>query len=397
MHVAIAKPEWGIRGGFEVVVDRIVDHLRTTGHTVSWLTVDGTEHPRLINGLAVSDEVRRNAVEYFRYLSVVERFGQLEVGGADVVICTQPGSWAVRHPHKLALFYHHLRVFYDLSDEYVEAGFIHPAFHHPCVEQVRSIDRPMIDSVAHFLVPSEEVASRLDRFDGVAAPRTSPFLAAPLLDGPPKPRADGGTGAVLCVSRHEWPKRTELVVAAAHCLGADEDEPAMVVLVGSGSRIEHVRALDRHLQRHGGFDDDRTLWMPAAPIASSADGPGADNVRILGHVPDSDLVGLYQRALCVVAPAYREDYGLTALEAMVHGKPVIACRDGGGLLGAVHDGENGLVVEPTAAALADAVRRLRTDPALRRHLSDGARATATAYTWERAMAQLSVGIEQARA
>ena len=91
----------------------------------------------------------------------------------------------------------------------------------------------------------------------------------------------------------------------------------------------------------------------------------------IGHVPDSDLVGLYQRALCVVAPAYREDYGLTALEAMVHGKPVIACRDGGGLLGAVHDGENGLVVEPTAAALADAVRRLRTDPALRRHLSDG--------------------------
>jgi len=69
-------------------------------------------------------------------------------------------------------------------------------------------------------------------------------------------------------------------------------------------------------------------------------------------------------AVCVVAPAYDEDYGLTAIEAMAAGTPVIVCRDGGGLVELVDHGVTGLVVEPTGAAIATAIRSLTDDPDL---------------------------------
>jgi glycosyltransferase involved in cell wall biosynthesis len=305
VHIAIAKPDWGIRGGFEVVVDRVVEHLESIGHVVSWLTVEVNDRPPSIHGLEIPDDVRDDAAEYFRYVGVAERFHQLDARRADAVLCTQPGSWAVRHRHKLALFYHHLRMFYDLSDDYVAAGFVVPSLHEACVDALRSVDRPLLGSVAHFLTPSREVDDRLQRFNDVGTDRRSPFLAGQALTVPPEPGTAPADGTVLCVSRHEWPKRTELLVSAAHHLLA-EPAPPSVVLVGSGGRIEHVRALDRRLRREGCVADDRTLWLPAA-LHHEPDGPGAPNLSVLGRVDDDELHSCYRDALCVVAPALRED------------------------------------------------------------------------------------------
>ena len=74
--------------------------------------------------------------------------------------------------------------------------------------------------------------------------------------------------------------------------------------------------------------------------------PRRSPVEIAGRVDDARLAQLYREAPCVVAPAYEEDYGLTAVEAMRFGTPVIVCRDGGGLPGIVRHGFDGLVVEP---------------------------------------------------
>jgi glycosyltransferase involved in cell wall biosynthesis len=88
------------------------------------------------------------------------------------------------------------------------------------------------------------------------------------------------------------------------------------------------------------------------------------NVEFAGRVSDDALAQRYATAPCVVAPAYQEDYGLTAIEAMAEGKPVVVCRDGGGLTELVDHEQTGLVVDPTPAAIADAVERLCTDPDL---------------------------------
>jgi glycosyltransferase involved in cell wall biosynthesis len=110
-------------------------------------------------------------------------------------------------------------------------------------------------------------------------------------------------------------------------------------------------------------------------------------------VTAADLVARYRNSSCVVAPAYLEDYGLTALEGMAFGKPVIVCTDGGYLARLVIDGVNGLVVDPDPRALADAIRRIDDDAAWAKQLGEAGRAVAAEFTWDRALTELDAGIE----
>ena len=88
-------------------------------------------------------------------------------------------------------------------------------------------------------------------------------------------------------------------------------------------------------------------------------------MKFLGRMSKDDLLHEYASALCVVCPAFDEDYGLTCLEAMALGKPVIACADGGGYVELIEDGVDGFLVEATGPAIAAAIDRLK-DPALAR-------------------------------
>jgi glycosyltransferase involved in cell wall biosynthesis len=110
-------------------------------------------------------------------------------------------------------------------------------------------------------------------------------------------------------------------------------------------------------------------------------------VTFLGRASKDDLVREYASALCVVCPAFDEDYGLTCLEAMALGKPVVACVDGGGYVELIDDGVDGFLVEATGPAIAAAIERLK-DPALARAMGARGREKARAYTWPRAVDQV---------
>jgi glycosyltransferase involved in cell wall biosynthesis len=101
-----------------------------------------------------------------------------------------------------------------------------------------------------------------------------------------------------------------------------------------------------------------------------------------GFVPHDELQGLYARAAVVACPSRREGFGVACLEAMAHGRPVVATAVGG-LRDLVVDGETGLVVPPRdPGALRSALERLLGDPVLRRRLGAAGRERARErFSW----------------
>jgi glycosyltransferase involved in cell wall biosynthesis len=97
-----------------------------------------------------------------------------------------------------------------------------------------------------------------------------------------------------------------------------------------------------------------------------------DAVRFLGFRPA--LRDLYLASDIVVISSQREGVGLTTVEAMACGRPVVACAVGG-IAGFIRHGETGLVVPPNDPdALADALITLLRDEESRRRLGAAARA-----------------------
>ena len=391
LRIAIAKPDWGFTGGFELLTQELSRRLESAGHEVRWMSpkvADLDPRPFGLDGANAA----RHAPEFFRYVQLIDRFRALDLHRADLVISAQPPSYSVDHPRHLALFSHHLRCYYDLSDVMVEAGLVGDVDVHRHAEQlVRTIDARYLNDVPLILATSEEVQQRLDRYNGLRHTVGVFHAGLGFRDAFPDPSGDDAYEHVLCVSRHEFPKRTELFVAAMNLI---RDAPA--ISVGQGGRLGYVMQLDRRFAASpdDAQGDSRPFWCTDAPWidpTQSTGEPGA--VQFTGFVEAAELDRLYRRAVCVVAPALLEDYGLTAIEAMAYGKPLVVCSDGGNLVNFVEHGVNGLIVEPQGGAIAAAVQTLVDDRAYAERLGHAAREIAREFTWDRAMHEFEAGLE----
>jgi glycosyltransferase involved in cell wall biosynthesis len=390
MRIAIVKPDFGQAGGFELVLDRIAAHLDAQGHDLAWLLIDGGQARRQF-APRVGSKLRDCAPEFVNYLALVDAARRLDAHRADMVISSQPPSFAVEHPRHLSVFYHHNRIFYDLDEVARRARVVDERSQPHAVALVRGLDQPMLDAVTYILAGSEDVAQRLATYNA-RTERVGIFHAGLGVHPAETPRYR--PGYPLCVSRHEFPKRTELFVQAMKLL------PDLTgAAVGSGGRLGYVQRLDARLTADLAPANLRAdAWLHNSGFIEPLSRPTPrSNVEFAGWVTDDDLVARYRDSSCVVAPAYLEDYGLTALEAMAFGKPVIVCRDGGYLAHLVVDGVNGLVVDPDPQSLADAIRRIHEDAVWAEQLGEAGRALAAEFTWDRALAELDAGIEQVMA
>jgi glycosyltransferase involved in cell wall biosynthesis len=108
----------------------------------------------------------------------------------------------------------------------------------------------------------------------------------------------------------------------------------------------------------------------------------ADRVRLVGSVPPAELPWWYRSAEVLACTPWYEPFGLTALEGMACGAPVVASAVGG-LTDTVVDRVTGDLVPPRDPdAIATAIRRLLADPV--RRLGYAAAATDRArqrYSW----------------
>jgi glycosyltransferase involved in cell wall biosynthesis len=85
------------------------------------------------------------------------------------------------------------------------------------------------------------------------------------------------------------------------------------------------------------------------------------NVKFLGELNDSKLLDLYAHCRGLICTALDEDFGLTPLEAMASGKPVVAV-DSGGFPETVTP-STGMLVQPDVISIATAIRHISKDPA----------------------------------
>jgi glycosyltransferase involved in cell wall biosynthesis len=118
-------------------------------------------------------------------------------------------------------------------------------------------------------------------------------------------------------------------------------------------------------------------------LVVAGDGPLRRRVPgALGFVPNDELQQLYARAAVVACPSRREGFGVACLEAMAHGRPVVATNVGG-LRDLVVEGETGLVVPPgDPPALRAALAQLLADPDLRSALgAAGRRRARERFSW----------------
>jgi len=105
------------------------------------------------------------------------------------------------------------------------------------------------------------------------------------------------------------------------------------------------------------------------------------HVRLLDYVPDGDLAALYRSSLAHLFVSRDEGFGLTVVEAMACGAPVITTRSGS--LGEVA-GDDALLVDPEDhAAIGAAIVLLNLDPSLRADLARRGLARAAQFTSER--------------
>jgi glycogen synthase len=119
-------------------------------------------------------------------------------------------------------------------------------------------------------------------------------------------------------------------------------------------------------------------------LVVAGDGPLRRRVPgALGFVPHDQLQRFYARAAVVACPSRREGFGVACLEAMAHGRPVVATSVGG-LRDLVVDGETGVLVPARdPAALRAALDRLLADPELRRRLGTAGRERAQRqFSWQ---------------
>lgn len=112
------------------------------------------------------------------------------------------------------------------------------------------------------------------------------------------------------------------------------------------------------------------------------------SVELPGWVTDERLRELYRGAIALVNPSRYEGYaGYPALEAMALGTPVVAI-EAPGVTEALR-GRGILLTEPDPVLLADAIRRLHLDDALRRELGESGRVHAHSLTWDASAAKFA--------
>jgi glycosyltransferase involved in cell wall biosynthesis len=194
-------------------------------------------------------------------------------------------------------------------------------------------------------------------------------------------------GAVICVShttardvRELWGVQAERIVLAPHGPGqelavAGDRVPKHFLYVGDDEPRKDLRTL---LAAYAGYREHERSPLDLVLAGSvSAAGPGVSVVR---QPAAARLAELYAAAAALVHTSLYEGFGLTLLEAMRAGVPVIAAQ----VAGAVEVcGDAARYAQPRdASSFAGVMAEVASRPRLRAELAERGRARAERFSWD---------------
>ena len=188
-------------------------------------------------------------------------------------------------------------------------------------------------------------------------------------------------------ARPEFSGRPDPTAVAATCRRHNVDPGRFVLFVGGVWPRKNIGVLFDALSELRANSPDLCLVVAgpigedSKPILAQAEKLGlGSSVRFTGFLPDSEIHALLAAALCLTHPSLYEGFGVTPLEAMSVGCPVI-CSDSGALPEVVTGA--GLLVPPDRPdAWREAIERLEGDRALRETLIAAGRVRADDLSWD---------------
>lgn len=213
------------------------------------------------------------------------------------------------------------RFVYDLRDYYLRRL---PQWQRPALRGFVKWYRPRYEQAMHgmdkIICNSETVSERIARYLNLDA-----IVVHPPCDTE-QFRWLAQQDYYLSIARHDDLKRVDLAIRA---FGAMPEQ--QLVVVSDGGQGRQLRRL-------------------------AADSP---NIRFLGSVTDQDLARLVGNAIATLYLPVDEDFGLSPIESMAAGKPVLGVR-AGGLTETIVDGETGLLLpaDPSVEEVIAGIRHL---------------------------------------
>ena len=302
-----------VNGGGRFIVEWLEQKLVESGHRVERFYLPFVDRP----------EDLFDQILAFRLIDLAD--------SCDRLIAFRPPSYVLRHPNKVLWFIHHIRALYDLWNSpyrFVPDDASGRAFRNTLID----LDTRAIGQARRVFTNSKVVASRLLRFNGIAATPLYPPIMAP-----EQFRNDGYGDEILAISRVELHKRQWLLVEAMRYVKT----AVKLRLCGASLNRAHAETIERAIADHG--LSDRVMFENR-------------------WISEEEKVERLAAALAVAyLPDDEDSYGYPSLEAAHARKAVLTATDSGGVLELVSDGHNGIVAPPEPRALAEAMDRLHRD------------------------------------
>jgi glycosyltransferase involved in cell wall biosynthesis len=300
-----------VRGGYRNIVDWLRSMLEREGHEVESIYLPEVDAPELL-------------------ISQMAAFRWIDLDAADRVICFRPQAHLISHPHKILWFIHHIRGFYDLWNS--DYGYPDTPQNRRIKQALTQADTNALHEAKSIFTNSKVVSERLMKFNGV----TSEVLYPPLFDAD-RFYNHQQNDDLVCISRLEHHKRQHLLIEAMRFTKT----PVRLRLCGSSGASEYPEYLRKLIAE---YDLSQRVTLDERWIAED------EKIKLL-----SDCLA------AVYVPVDEDSYGYPSVEASHAKKSILTTSDAGGVLELVIDGYNGLVAEPSAGAVAEAMDRLFRD------------------------------------